>query len=66
MSGMTFLLKYTGLFFLFKQEGENVSEHSVLRNCWQNIMRNDKYNATLKKVQPQYSPCLSENDGKII
>jgi hypothetical protein len=66
MSGMTFLLKYTGLFFLFKQEGKNVSEYSVLRICWQKIMRNDKNNATLKKVQPQFSPGLSENDGKNI
>jgi hypothetical protein len=29
-------------------------------------MRNNKNNATLKKVQPQSSPGLSENDGKII
>jgi hypothetical protein len=47
---MTFLLKYTGLFFLFKQEGKNVLEHSVLRICWQKIMRNNKNNATLMKV----------------
>jgi len=29
-------------------------------------MRTDKNIATLKKVQPQFSPGLSENDGKII
>jgi hypothetical protein len=63
---MTFLHNHTGLFFLLNREGEIVSEHSVLRNCWQKIMRNDKNNATLKKVQPQISPGLSENDGKII
>ena len=34
---MTFLFKYTGLIFLFKQEGKNVSEYSVLRNCWQKL-----------------------------
>jgi hypothetical protein len=32
-------LEYPGLFSLFKQESENVSEHSVLRNCWQKIMQ---------------------------
>lgn len=53
MSGMTFLLKYTGLFFQFIREGENVSEHSVLRNCWQNIMRDDKDNAIFNKGQQQ-------------
>jgi hypothetical protein len=51
--------------WLAGKEGKNVSEYSVLRNYWQNIMWNDKYYATLKKVQPHYSPGLSENDGKL-
>ena len=66
MFGMTFLLNYIGLFFLFNREGKNVLEHSVLRNCWQKIMRNNKNNATLMKVQPKFSPGVSENEGKII
>ena len=66
MPCLIFILKYPIQLFLFNQEGKNVSEYLVLRNCWQNIMWNDKYNVTLKKVQPQYSPGLSENDGKII
>ena len=48
------------------REGENVSKQSVLRNFWPKIVRNDKNNATLKQVQPKFSPVLGENDGKLI
>ena len=43
-------LKYLKLLFPFNREGENVSEYSDLEICWQKIMRNDKNNATVKKV----------------
>jgi hypothetical protein len=66
MPGIIIVLKFPKLLFLFNREGENVSKHSVLRNCWQKIMRNDKNNATLNKVQPKFSPVLGENDGKIM
>jgi len=63
---MTFLFNYAGLFFLFNREGKNVLKHSVLRNCGQKFMRNNKNNATLKMVQPEFSPGLGEIDGKMI
>ena len=66
MPGIIIVQKYPKPLFLFNRGGENVSKHSVLRNCWQIIMRNDKNNATLKKVQPKFSPGLGENDDKII
>ena len=66
MPGIIIVLKYPKLFFLFNWEGKNVSEYSDLGNCWQKIMRNDKNNATIRKVQPKFSPGLGENDGKII
>ena len=66
MPGIIIVQKYPKPLFLFNRGGENVSKHSVLRNCWQKIMRNNKNNATLMKVQPQFSPGLGENDGRII
>ena len=66
MPGIIIVLKFPKLLFLFNRGGENVSKHSVLRNCWQKIMRNDKIIATIKKVQPKFSPGLGENDGRII
>jgi hypothetical protein len=66
MPGIIIVLKYPKLFFLFNWEGKNVSEYSDLGNCWQKIMRNDKNNAIIRKVQPKFSPGLGENDGKII
>ena len=37
--------------FLFTQEGENISEYTVLRRCRENIIHNCNYNATLIRVQ---------------
>ena len=66
MPGIITVLKFPKLLFLFNWEGENVSKHSVLRNCWQKILRNDKNNATLKKVELKFSHVLGENDGKFM
>lgn len=63
---MTFLRKYTGLFFLFNWDGENVSEYSVLRNYLRKYMQKGKNNAKLKKVPSKFSPGLGENNCKII
>ena len=65
MPGVIIVLKYPKPLFLFNWEGKNVSEYSDLGNCWQEIMRNDKNNATLKTVQTEFSPGLGVNDGKI-
>ena len=66
MPGVIIVLKYPKPLFLFNLEGENVSKHSVSRNCWQKNMQNDKNYATLKKVQPKFSPGWDEINGKII
>ena len=66
MPGVIIVLKYPIPLFLFNWEGGNVSEYSDLGNCWQKITRNDKNNATLKTVQPKFSPDWGENVGKII
>ena len=63
---MTFLINYAGLFFLFNREGKNVLKHSVLIACGQKFMRNNKNNATLKMVQPGFSPGLGENGVKLL
>jgi hypothetical protein len=44
----------------------SVVEDSVLKNCWQRILQNDKNYAIFEKVQPTFSSVLSEYDGKII
>ena len=66
MPGVIIVLKYPIPLFLFNWEGGNVSEYSDLGNCWQKITRNDKNNATLKTVQPKFSPDWGENDRKIM
>jgi hypothetical protein len=66
MPGIIIVLKYSGQFFLFNWDGENVSEYSVFRNYLRKYMRNGKNNAIVKKVLPKSSPGLGENDGKII
>jgi len=64
MPGVIIVLKYPIPLFLFNWEGGNVSEYSDLGNCWQKICRNDKNNATLKTVQPKFSPDWGENVDK--
>jgi hypothetical protein len=45
--------------------GENVSEYSVLRNYLRKFMQKGNNYAKLKKVLPNPSPGLGENDGKM-
>ncbi len=66
MLGIIIVLKYTGQFFLFNQDGENVSEYSILRNYLRKYMQNGKNNAKLNQVPPNSSPGLGENGGKMI
>jgi hypothetical protein len=58
-------LKYSGQFFVFNRDGENVSEYSVLRNYLRKFMQKGNNYAKLKKVLPNPSPGLGENDGKM-
>ena len=60
------VLKYPKLLFLFNRDGENVSKCSVLSNWLRKSLGNGKNNATIKMVQPKFSPGLGEIDGKMI
>ena len=60
------VLKYPKLLFLFNRDDENVSKCSVLSNWLRKSLGNGKINATIKMVQPKFSPGLGEIDGKMI
>ena len=60
------VIKYPKLLFLFNWDDENVSKCSVLSNWLRKSLGNGKNNATIKMVQPKFSPGLCEIDGKMI
>ena len=60
------VLKYPKLLFLFNRDSENVSKCSVLSNWFRKLLGNGNNNATIKMVQPKFSPGLGEIDGKMI
>gem|GEM_PF-3367232 len=66
MRGISIALKYSKLLFLFNRDDENVSQYSVLRNCWQKCMQNSQTMLNFREVPPTLSPCLGENVGKFI
>jgi hypothetical protein len=65
MPGIIIVLKYTGQFFPFNRDGENVPKYSVLRNYLRKYMQNGKNYAKLNKAPSKFSPSLGENDGKM-
>ena len=65
MPGIIIVLKYTGQFFPFNRDGENVPKYSVLRNYLREYMQNGNNDAKLNKAPSKFSPSLGENDGKI-
>ena len=60
------VLRFPKLLFLFNRDDENVSKCSVLSNWLRKSLGNGKNNATMKMVQPKFSPGLGEIDGKMI
>ena len=66
MPGISILLKYPKLLFLFNRDGENVSQNLVLRNCLRKYVQNGKTVLDFRKVSSKFSTCLGENDGKFI
>jgi len=60
------VLNYPKLIFLFNRDDENVSKCSVLSHWLRKSLGNGKNNATIKMVQPKFSPGLGEIDGKMI
>jgi len=56
MPGVIIVLKYPKPLFLFNLEGENVSKHSVSRNCWQKIYIMTKIKLYLKRFSQNSHP----------